>query len=318
MQRGGATEFTDPDNYQVSIGGAKFDFVFSCQKGFEARLTWVELRNSRLLRCQETLARIAHIKLNSDSVFVAFPTWHSSPPIFNGVEVRPGEIVFHSSGERLHQRTVGPSRWGLISVATQSLAACGKALNGYDLVAPPVPRILRPSRLDVVRLLGLHASACHIAETNPQMIAHPEVARAIEHDLLHALVNCLTNSNAYDYSARKRHHMEIIARLEDVSAANFERSLKMSELCMVIGASERTLRTCCTEFLGMGPSRYLRLKRLNMVRASLRRVDSAKTTVADLASSYGFHELGRFATIYRTMFGETPSTTLQSARFTPT
>jgi transcriptional regulator GlxA family with amidase domain len=53
-----------------------------------------------------------------------------------------------------------------------------------------------------------------------------------------------------------------------------------------------------------------------MARAALRRSDSTTASVADVAREYGFSEFGRFAVVYRTMFGETPSTTLRRARIT--
>jgi transcriptional regulator GlxA family with amidase domain len=165
-----------------------------------------------------------------------------------------------------------------------------------------------------VQLLRLLAKACRLAESKPKMIAHPEVARAIEQDLLHVLVNCLISNDALKYSAPNRHHADIIARFEDVLAAHPERYLQISELCAAVGVPERTLRMCCAEFLGMSPNRYLRLRRLNMVRAVLRRTDSPPTSVEEAARCYGFSELGRFAAIYRTMFGEMPSATLQGAR----
>jgi len=316
MQRNGTARFTDADDYRASVREAKFDLVFNSQRDFQAQLTWLELRHLRLLRGQENLPRVAHLSLASDQIFVAFPIRHDPRQLCDGVELQPGDIVFHSRGERVHQRTLGPSRWGLIALAPEYLSAGGKALTGFDLAAPLVARILRPSTVDAAHLLRVHASACRLAETKPGMIAHPEVARAIEQDLLHALVNCLTSSDAHEYSAPKRHHMEIIARFEDVVATHSEWQPQIPELCSTIGVTERTLRACCTEFLAMSPNRYIRLKHLNMVRAALRRVDSSKATVGDLARSYGFSELGRFAGLYRTVFGETPSTTLRSARIT--
>jgi hypothetical protein len=47
-----------------------------------------------------------------------------------------------------------------------------------------------------------------------------------------------------------------------------------SEICASIGVSERTLRLCCAEFLGMAPSEYARLRRMNLVRAALRHAES--------------------------------------------
>jgi AraC-like DNA-binding protein len=316
MPGSGTTQFIDADDYQTSIRGAKFDLVFRSQKNFKARLTWVELHHLRLLRGQENLPRVAHVSLTSDLVFIAFPTRYDPPQIFDGVELQPGDIVFHSQGERVHQQTRGPSQWGFISLAPEYLAAGGKALAGFDLVPPPFGRILRPSPVDAAYLRRLHGAACRLAETKPKMLAHPEVARALEQDALHTIVNCLTSNNAHERSARLRRHMKIIARFEEVLAAHPERQLPIPELCAAIGVSEGTLRRCCLEFLGMNPNRYHRLQRLNALRAALRRVDTPTATVGELAGLHGFSELGRFAAIYRTVFGETPSATLRRVQIT--
>jgi transcriptional regulator GlxA family with amidase domain len=75
--------------------------------------------------------------------------------------------------------------------------------------------------------------------------------------------------------------------------------------------SERTLRACCTEFLGMSPIRYVLLRRLREVRSALREADPQIENVAEIAHRFGFAQLGRFAGTYRAIFGEAPSTTLQ-------
>jgi AraC-like DNA-binding protein len=82
-------------------------------------------------------------------------------------------------------------------------------------------------------------------------------------------------------------------------------------MCAEIGVPERTLRACCTEVLGMSPSRYLRLRRLNMVRTALQRAKPTPGTISAYAKRCGFSELGRFATSYRQTFGEAPSETLR-------
>ena len=105
-----------------------------------------------------------------------------------------------------------------------------------------------------------------------------------------------------------------MVRLEEVLAEHPNRSLHMSELCALIGVTDRTLRSCCAEFLGMSPSRYMLLRRLNAVRIALRAADPATASVAEIAGGCGFTELGRFAGAYRTAFGESPSATLRRSR----
>jgi AraC-like DNA-binding protein len=309
----GTTIFTDPGEYQAGIRGAKFNFTFNHQKDFKARLTWVELRHVRLLRGQENLPRIAHISLTSDLVFVALPDFHNPAPICDGVEVHAGEIVFHSQGQRLHQRTRGQSNWGFVSLTPEHLAACGRALTGRDLMPPSVARILRPPHRDAAHLSRLHTEACLLAETKPEIIAHREVTRALEQELLHALVNCLMRNDLHKYNATNRRHADVIDRFDDIVKVHLEQHLPVSKLSKTIGVPERTLRMCCAKFLGMSPNRYLRQRRLNMVHAILRHTEPTPASVEEVARRYGFSELGRFAAIYRTVFGELPSTTLERA-----
>ena len=158
--------------------------------------------------------------------------------------------------------------------------------------------ILRPAARDAARLRRLHAQACRLAETRPKVFAHPEVARAIEQGLIHALVTCLA-ARTRDDGAARRHHARIMVRFEEVLADHSNRPLPMSELCALIGVNDRTLRSCCAEFLGISPSRYVLLRRLQAVRIALRDADPATSSVAEIASGCGFTELGRFAGAYR-------------------
>ena len=83
--------------------------------------------------------------------------------------------------------------------------------------------------------------------------------------------------------------------------------LNMPELCDLIVVSDRTLRLCCAEFLGMSPTRYVLLRRLKEVRRTLRDAPPDTLKVAEVAHRFGFAKLGRFAGRYRAIFGETPT-----------
>lgn len=84
------------------------------------------------------------------------------------------------------------------------------------------------------------------------------------------------------------------------------------DLCGSIGVSERTLQYAFREYVGLAPTAYLRLCRLNRVRATLLAADRQETTVTEVAMRFGFLHLGRFAGDYQRVFDETPSATLVS------
>ncbi len=63
----------------------------------------------------------------------------------------------------------------------------------------------------------------------------------------------------------------------------------------------------------MGPIRFLSLRRMHLVHRALQQADPSTTTVTRLATDHGFWELGRFAVVYRALFGESPSESLRRA-----
>ena len=61
----------------------------------------------------------------------------------------------------------------------------------------------------------------------------------------------------------------------------------------------------------MSPKRYLWLQWMHLAQRALRTADPERTTVTEIATNYGFWELGRFSVAYRSLFGESPSTVLR-------
>ena len=314
MPTSGTSTFIDPDAYQAMFRAGRINLVLTNGVGFKARQTWVEFGGLHLLRNEEDLPRVAYVSLPPERVFVGFPSDSAPLPTWGGMKLNSGEIVLHGIGERMHYRTNAASRWGYVSLAPWHLAAYRRAIAGFDLGRPSMGRILRPTVRAKSELLRLHAQACRLADIKPKMITHPEVARSLEQQLAHALVKCFAADEVCDPTSTKLHYRSIMARFEQILEERLDRPLPMPDVCATIEVSQRTLRTCCAEFLGLSPGHYMRLRRLNIVRGVLRDADPGATTVAEIARRSGFTELGRFAAIYRTAFGEQPSTTLARVR----
>lgn len=86
--------------------------------------------------------------------------------------------------------------------------------------------------------------------------------------------------------------------------------LHMADLCRAAGVSERTMRTIIKEQFDLGPSRYLRLRRLQMLHDALAQASPYSTTVAAVSARFGYAHGGRMASEYHDLFGEYPSQTL--------
>jgi AraC-like DNA-binding protein len=313
MPGGGTRTFLEPDHYEASLRQAQIEAVIVPRGRFSARLTWAELHHLQVLRAEEDSSSLAYLQLAPELAFVTFPAESGPLPVWRGREMQAGEIMVHGRGERLHQSTSGPAVWNVIAVDPAQLERYGRALSGMPFSLQGEGGTLQPSRRLAAGLRRLQARICRLAETKPKMLSHREVARAIEQGLIQILVACLTNVDAQADGYAKRHHARIMVRFEEVLAEYLSRPLQMPELCELIAVSDRTLRSCCAEFLGITPIQYVLLRRLQAVRRALRDADPGNANVTEVAHSFGFTQLGRFAGTYRATFGETPSTTLQRA-----
>jgi len=227
-----------------------------------------------------------------------------------GMAVSHGEIIVNNS-DVLHQRTGAGFRMGGMSLLTGDFDVAYRAITGREFTGSPLKRLVRPDAALMSRLLNLHEMIGQLAKTTPDLLALPEVARALEHELVHLMIRCMIESASSGMTAGGRRHDTIVARFEEFLEANPDTPLYLTEICAAIGVAERTLRVACEEHLGMGPIRYLSLRRMHLVRRALLRADPSTATVTRLATDHGFWELGRFSVAYRALFDESPSESLR-------
>jgi AraC-like DNA-binding protein len=198
-----------------------------------------------------------------------------------------------------------------MSLAVEDMAAIGEAMAGIDLKPPRDEILVTPQPAAMARLQRLHAAAGHLAEEAPEIIANPDAARGLEQSLIEAMVGCLADGEVREDSLAQQHHELIMRRFHKVVEENPEQPLYIPEICKAIRVSQRTLLACCQEHLGMAPKRYLLRRRMHLARGALREAGRDAPAVTDIATRYGFWQLGRFAVEYQSLFGESPSATLR-------
>jgi AraC family ethanolamine operon transcriptional activator len=118
-------------------------------------------------------------------------------------------------------------------------------------------------------------------------------------------------------SSRRIPREQLVTRIMKFLRDNLGEPVTVAELSRRAGVSERTLRAAFHDVLGLSPKQYDISERLRAARAALAAADPDTTTVTDVAMTYGFFELGRFAGRYRDVFGEVPSRTLRQAAGMP-
>ena len=93
--------------------------------------------------------------------------------------------------------------------------------------------------------------------------------------------------------------------------ANPEEPLTVTDMAKIAGVSIRSLQDGFKKYVGLSPTDYLRDIRLTRVREDLLSERALHTSIADIAFSWGFTHMGRFAKSYHLRFGELPSETIK-------
>jgi transcriptional regulator GlxA family with amidase domain len=108
-----------------------------------------------------------------------------------------------------------------------------------------------------------------------------------------------------------KQYRAIVERFEEIARADLGKPRRIPDVCATLGISQRTLARAVRAMRGTTPVRHLQILALAEARKAL--LDPATRSVKEVAWRLGFRELGRFATHYRSVFGEKPSETFRRA-----
>jgi len=311
MVRSAVHSFADASHFEHVVRAGDLRTFPTARGDFRAELIQIDLDKLWLQSAIESLPRTAHFTIHPNRAPIFFLACTGQAAIqSSGADFLDDSILFWGRHSSHYQRSPPNSRWASMSLTPDELLSAGSALIGRPLAPPDLNAVVKPSPAALANLRDLHGEARRLARQSPETLARPEVARALEAALVQAMVSCLGEGKieAPDPGARLR--LRIMARLEELLAANPARPLYLTEICRAVGASASTLRRSCHEQLGMGPNRFLLLRRLHLAHRELLRGDRRAKTVTEVATGLGFWELGRFAAAYRAQFGEAPVATL--------
>jgi AraC family ethanolamine operon transcriptional activator len=188
---------------------------------------------------------------------------------------------------------------------------CAAVLGGFDPDERLVGRhAVTPSPAGC-RALTTHLRALlDLVEARPDLLARPRTRQAIEQECVRRVVEVIAQSTGGDRTACWSSNREqLVRRADDYMRACRGEPLSLLDLCRELRVSERTLHYAFHEVRGLSPMAYFRAFRLNAVRQELKTAPDT-ATVHEIARRWGFWHTGEFAAVYRELFGELPSQTL--------
>jgi hypothetical protein len=249
----GVLAFTDSDDYAASIRGAGAELTVTGRGRFTAKLIRIDLHRLSMQRMSDNLPRLSHATDVAGQAIISFRTQPGPTLLRSGLQMLPSNIIRRGDRQSFFQRSAGHACFGSMSLPVEDLASIGAAMVGCDLTPPKDALSVTPPPAAMAKLQRLHAAAGQLAEAAPAVIAQPEAARGLEQALIEAMVVCLGTGEVGEDRSALRQHTAIMRRFHRVVDENPDQALFIPELCTAIGASERTLRVCCEEPLGVSP-----------------------------------------------------------------
>jgi AraC family ethanolamine operon transcriptional activator len=304
--------FSEADDFEAALHEEGcLGLLVTGRGAFRARLTQIALHRLRLSVAEEHLSRIAQVLVPAGMILVSLSIGSGPMPVWGGVRMRAGEIMTLGAGQPVHVRTDGPCRWAWIWLPAAEFQEYGSSMTGETFCILQATRWwqLRPATIRHLR--HLHSAAIGLVEGRSKTPIGAQAAHGLEQQLIEALVEGLSKGRAIEAIPATAENQDIAARFETLLQTELERALRMAEICSTLGVSAQTLRLSCEEQLGIGPTEYIRRRRMQLVHRRLRHENNDATTVSAVARRYGFRAPGRFAANYRAIYGELPSATLR-------
>ncbi len=293
----------DFDSEYVRLGKGPVDTQF----------TRIALDRLLVLRCDERVPKYVFRATAPPMASLAFPLAQNPQAVWGGTPVGETTLVHYAPGAEVVGRSTGSLSWASILFDSEALDRHAARLGIEITPRTGGAQLLAPHPAAMTALRKAARDLFSIADSAHAVLDIPEVRRFQEEKLLTAAAHAAASACEAREAAAIAHRRVVLRALE-VLEKRCDESVYLSELCEAAGVSERTLRTAFQRIHGVSPIRYLHLHRMGQARRALRAAERSNERVSDIATRFGFANLGRFAVEFRQLFGVSPSQLLRSAR----
>lgn len=297
--------FSDVDEFRNAIRGLNFEFTPFVRR-IAAEQTILQLPGCDV-NVTRAFPRVVDAQLVADCTAIGFAMDDLDVPIrFNGAQRTRGVIVIGSSG----------AAYNTIEEVQRQIASVVFRPEVKDRGWPETNSSFKIFETSPAALHWLRRAVREVVAAASEPIDPAEVAlkgAAMKETLLGAVDAAFANIVPARWTKRPNDERQF-KMFQDIRAFlsdDLAQPIYSEEMARKLGLSVRTLHDVVRRYRGMSLHRYLRLRRLWLVR---RRLLAGADSVKAVALAFGFWHLSDFSRGYRDQFGETPSETLERGR----
>jgi AraC-like DNA-binding protein len=297
--------FTDIDAFRSSVRNLNVDFT-PLVRTISAEQIILNLPGCDV-NYTKSFPRIIDAQLAPNCTAVGFTMDDGIPMRFNGVEEDRSAIVIGSGGA-FYSQVERTSRQYASIVFAPEIEDRGWPRSGANFM---IFETSAASHHALRELISQVTSApSEIVDTSDVA----GVSAAIRESLLAAIDSAFADAanTPWPLGADSTRQFKVFRDVETLLSGDIAHPLYSGELAKQVGVSVRTMHDAIKRYRGMSLHRYLRLRRLWLVR---KRLIEGSQSVKACALAFGFWHLSDFSKSYRLQFSETPSETLARSRY---
>lgn len=253
-----------------------------------------------------------------DSYVIGLPTIIEGKSLWRGGQLSKNTLITLDKNAELLFRTSHSSEITAAVISEQRLedyAANVEQIDINDLMKKVNPVEVIPHAVKSRLLSALFIGTEHLSKNLNDSMDHHQVWRHVEDSVLDSCLQALMAASE-NHSRHNEHrvHRHIVNCVRDITLSRHCEVLTIGDLCTTLNVSRRTLNHAFKQVLGITPVAYMRNVRLHRIRAELKFSPKQVTSIANVATRWGFWHMSLFSRYYRELFGESSSMTLELAR----
>ena len=297
--------FSDVDEFRNAIRGLNFEFTPFVRK-ISAEQTILSLPGCDV-NLTRAFPRVVDAQLVGNCTAIGFTMDDLDVPVrFNGSQrVRP-VVVIGSGG----------ASYTTVEEVQRQIASVVFRPEVRDRGWPPTQSSFKIFEVSAEALQRLRGVVREVLAEASGPVEAPDLSlkgAAMKESLLGAVDEAFATivSARWTLGPNDGRSFRIFQDVRALLSDDLSQPIYSDEIARRLGLSVRTMHDVVRRYRGMSLHRYLRLRRLWLVR---QRLLAGADSVKAVALAYGFWHLSDFSRGYRDQFGETPSQTLARGR----